>query len=280
MGAELERALTGSLAASRAGREVCAAVVQGAVRWALQRYPAKEAEKAAKARLHQFYGSYVNDGWVKRAEKTLAELACGGIGAQEAAAALLALHSSTRERLGYIEECYGKIFSVCGKPATVLDIACGLNPVSFRLMGMNGVQLTADDAGSAVTDILNRFFAAAAMPDARAYACDVTAELPQGRFDLALVMKFLPLAERLEKGGAVKLMNSIDARHIAVSFPTRSLSGRNVGMERNYSEWFEGLGFNGEIMERFISGDEVFYIIKPMKVRTAHADLDDTFPSC
>ncbi len=262
MDIELERALTDSLAASRAGREVCLAVVQNAVRWALQRYPAKEAEKAAKTRLHQFYGSYVSDGWVKRADKTLAELACGGIGAAQASAALLALHGSTRERLGYIEECYGKIFTISGKQATIIDIACGLNPVSFCLMGMNGVHLTAADAGSAVTDILNRFFALAGMADARAYACDVTAELPQGRFDLALVMKFLPLAERMDKGGALKLMNNINARHITVSFPTRSLSGRNVGMERNYSEWFEGLGFEGKIVERFICGDEVFYIVR------------------
>lgn len=262
MGAEFERALAGSLAASRAGREVCPAVVENAVRWALQRYPVKEAEKAAKARLHQFYGSYVSEGWVKRADKTLAELAHGGIGAAEAAAALLALHGSTRERLGHIEECYGKIFSVSGRPASVLDIACGLNPVSFYLMSMNGVHLTAADAGSAVTDILNRFFTLAGMADARAYACDASAELPQGRFDLALVMKFLPLAERLEKGGALKLLNSIDARHIAVSFPTRSLSGRNVGMERNYSQWFEGLGFEGNIIDRFLYGDEIFYIVQ------------------
>lgn len=262
MGNEFACALTDNMLQSKAGREVCPAVVQNAVRWALARYPEKEVEKAAKARLHQFYGSYVNDGWVKRAEKTLTELERGDAGAADAAASLLALHSSTRERLAHISECYDRIFSLCGKPSSCLDIACGLNPVSFYLLGMNGVHLTAVDAGSAVSYVLNRFFALSGMPNACACAGDVTAELPAGRFDLALVMKFLPLAERMEKGGALRLMGSINAGHIAVSFPTRSLSGRDVGMERNYSAWFEGLGYGGNTVERFICGDEVFYIVQ------------------
>ena len=129
------------------------------------------------------------------------------------------------------------------------------------LLGLPEIELLALDAGSEVAQTLNRFFTASGMIHARAEAGDAMACLPHRHYDLALVMKFLPLCERMEKGGALKLMGSIDAGHIVASFPTRSLSGRNVGMEKNYSEWFEGLGFQGEIAERFVCGDELFYIV-------------------
>lgn len=261
MGTELERTITASLQLSKAGREICPAVIQDAVRWALTRYTAKDAEKAAKTRLHGFYGAWVDEGWLKRAEKTLSALEHGEMDAREAAVALLHVHGSTSERLAHIRECYDRIFAACGVPATALDIACGMNPVSFRLLGLDTVTLTAIDAGTHVTAVLNRFFALSSMPNAAACAGDAMTALPAGRYDMALVMKFLPLAERLVKGGALRLLNSIHAGHIVVSFPTRSLSGRNVGMEKNYSEWFEGLGFEGRIIDRFVCGNEVFYIV-------------------
>jgi 16S rRNA (guanine(1405)-N(7))-methyltransferase len=262
MGIECEKSLSESLLRSKAGREVCPAVVRNTARWALARHPAKEAEKAAKARLHQFYGSWVAEGWAKRAEKALTELERDDIGAQQAAERLLSAHSSTRERLAHIGECYDRIFAACGAPPSVLDIACGMNPVSFCLLGMSGQRILGVDAGTAVADTLNRFFALSDMQNAVACAGDVMDSLPAGRYDLALVMKFLPLAERLERGGALKLLGSIDADRIVVSFPTRSLSGRNVGMERNYSAWFEGLGYRGGIVNRFVCAEEIFYIVK------------------
>lgn len=261
MSAETERSIVDKVLSSKAGREISPQVVMSAVQWALQRHPAKDAEKAAKARLHQFYGSWVPEGWAKHAEKILSDMERGSLNTQDAATRLLSLHSSTRERLDHIGECYEAIFASCGPPASALDIACGMNPLSFSLIGKGNIRLFAVDAGKAVVEALDRFFALAGMANARAAAGDALATLPEGRFDLALVMKFLPLAERMEKGGALKLMNSIHASHIAVSFPTRSLSGRNVGMEKNYSEWFEELAFQGEIISRFMCGDEIFYIV-------------------
>lgn len=261
MNAEMENTLSEKLLASKAGRELCPAAVREAARWALGRHTEKQAEKAAKARLHQFYGSWVGEGWAKGAAKVLSELERGGIDAREAARRLLALHSSTRERLAHIDECYSRIFGACGAPGSVLDVACGLNPLSFCLLGLRDAEIGAVDAGCAVADALNRFFALAGMEYARAEAGDALTGLPRRRFDLALVMKFLPLAERMERGGALKVLNSVDAAHIVASFPTRSLSGRDVGMERNYSEWFEALPIRGRIADRFVSGSEIFYII-------------------
>lgn len=258
---DLEQTLLEKICASKAGREIDPAVVGAAVRWALARYNPKDAEKAAKTRLHQLYGSYVGEGWSKAAGKVLSQLQAGVLPQEDAARKLMALHGSTRERLDHVQECYARVFAVTGMPASVLDVACGLNPLAFALPGMTGASIEAIDAGQDVADVLNHFFAAAPMPLARASAGDAMVELPAGHYDLALIMKFLPLAERIETGGALRLLRAIPARRIVVSFPTRSLSGRNVGMEENYSKWFEGLGYSGDILERFVCGEEVFYLV-------------------
>ena len=83
--------------------------------------------------------------------------------------------------------------------------------------------------------LVNRFAEENAL-DARAEGADLrTAELPEERFDLALVFKLLPL---LGLDG-YDLLGRVRAGFVAVSFPTRTLSGRSVGMERNYSSAFE-----------------------------------------
>lgn len=256
------RELTKKVLASRAGREVSPDVVLGAVQWALARWKPAEAERRTRGRLHQLYGSYVVEGWLKTARAVLDELSRGACDARTAAERLLALHGSTRERAGCAVELYEKICSVCGRPRAVLDVACGLNPVSLFLTEIGAARILALDAGKDVVDVLNRFFSLAGMAGARALACDALQGLPEERFNLALILKFLPLAERMERGGALKVLRAVNAGHIAVSFPTRSLGGRNVGMERNYAQWFESLGYEGRVLDRFVLGDELVYVVE------------------
>lgn len=250
------------LSESKAGRDINADVVRGTAAWALERHRPKEAEKAAKTRLHLLYGSYIEDRELARAEGFVAALEHGQLAAPDAARAMLALHGSTRERLGELEVCYDAILQTCGAPARVADIACGLNPLSFCALGLSDCELWALDAGQALVAVLNRFFAAAGRAGFTACSGDALSNAPPGRYDLALVFKFLPLAERLRHGGARALLDSLDARHIVVSFPTRTLGGRNVGMQDNYAQWFQSLGYPGKVIHSFVLSNELFLIVE------------------
>src|SRR3989344_2984074 len=44
-------------------------------------------------------------------------------------------HRSTSERLQFYGNIYRFILSITGKPNKVLDLACGLNPLSYKLIG-------------------------------------------------------------------------------------------------------------------------------------------------
>ena len=62
------------------------------------------------------------------------------------------------------------------------------------------------------------------------------------------------------------VMHAVNAKYLVVSFPTRTLGGRNVGMEGNYSAWMEGhLPENRRIAARFTEENELFYILEEQK---------------
>ena len=59
------------------------------------------------------------------------------------------------------------------------------------------------------------------------------------------------------------LLGRVRAGFVAVSFPTRTLSGRSVGMERNYSSAFEeNCPQRFAIADRFVAGNELIYVLK------------------
>jgi 16S rRNA (guanine(1405)-N(7))-methyltransferase len=57
-------------------------------------------------------------------------------------------------------------------------------------------------------------------------------------------------------------MQAVNARYLAVSFPTRTLGGRSVGMAGNYARWMdEHLPRDMAVADRFETRNELFYII-------------------
>ena len=76
-------------------------------------------------------------------------------------------------------------------------------------------------------------------------------------------MKLLPVLETQRKGAALDLLQAVPAKRMAVTFPTRTLGGRRVGMDRHYSQWFDGiLTDEFSVTHRYIINDELVYIIE------------------
>ncbi len=91
---------------------------------------------------------------------------------------------------------------------------------------------------------------------------DALSELPDGQYDVALVLKTLPCMEQQCKGGALLLLRSINAKHIVVSYPTKSLGGRNKGMLENYREQFHRLmGQCDYAVTELVFPNELFFVL-------------------
>ena len=205
---------------------------------------AKDLEKAVREKLHGITSAF-NDLIRARSSDELESL--------------LARHASTRERLPLerMDALYNRIFEVTGEPQSILDLACGLNPL--YLLRRYSCPVTGIDVSRSCIELLS----SESNFTGRWGDLLNSASVPPERFHIALLFKILPLLERQSSGAAVELMERIDAEYLVVSFPTRTLGGRNVGMERNYSEWMEShIPPGRRIAGRFTGENDLFYTLK------------------
>ncbi len=195
----------------------------------------KDAVKETKARLHQVAGAFLDR--APRYEAWLAELraAAGDDAALRAACrTIMAGHASTRERLPQLEPFYREVFAALPPVGTLLDVACGLNSLAAPWMDLApGARYLACDLYADMCA-----FVGAALPllglAGEAAVWDLAAAPPPWPADAALVLKTLPVLEHTRRGAGRDLLRGLAARHLVVSFPTRSLGGRNVGMAATY----------------------------------------------
>ena len=176
-------------------RDVCAETVTRLYTEDLEkRKNAKEAEKALKTALHQITGAFMTEGELKRARKLLNE----GAPIRE----LLALHASTRERLAHIDAFYTALLPSASPRLTILDLACGLNPL---YLGSLGHSVYGVDISGGCVDLINS--AARKMNwDVSAVCRDLMCDPPLPEADAALAMKLLPVLEQQKKGAALNLL--------------------------------------------------------------------------
>lgn len=245
----------------------------------------KEAIKATKNKLHQVAGAYLDepryDAWLSElrsaweADGTSATDDMGDMGERRRRAALrsvLARHASTRERLPILDQFYAQTLASLGPIRSVLDIACGLNPLTLRWAPLaDEARYYAYDIYGDLMAFLGGYFAleqADGRPGLRGIAetRDVIASPPQQRADLALLLKAIPCLEQSDRGAGERLLRSIRADHLLISFPAHSLGGRNKGMVESYEARFHELlaqtGLDaGAQVRRFEFSTELAFLI-------------------
>ena len=245
------------IAISKKYRDICPDTVRRVTETERAKYKSeKEADKAVKAHLHQITGAFMTPEEMKTADKYLRAYREGDT---EAFEKTLRLHSSTRERLAGAETLYRRILEAAGQPKSVLDLACGMNPL---ILGSMGLAVRGMDISGGCVRLVNEWARVCGW-DVSAVCADLLCDPPMEQADMALMMKLLPVLEQQRKGSAMALVAAVPTKTICVTFPMRTLGGRKVGMEQHYSEWFEGnLPENTEIIERFIEADELCYVAR------------------
>lgn len=225
----------------------------------------KQVIKAVRKRLHHIMAFYLGDANYEQAEADLrAAYENGAPETVEAICrAILADHPSTKERLEIIDQFYDRIFSVTGKPKILLDLACGLNPLTFLWMGLpTSLQYHAFDIHQPRVHFLNACFELQGLAPL-AQVQDVIFHPPQVQGDVALILKELPRLDRNYQGASLDLIRALQVRSVVVSFPVISLhGGRNLTEHyRDYMvELVQGQGW--EMTELLFSNELVFCLEK------------------
>lgn len=212
---------------------------------------------------------------------------------RETARRLLGLHVSTAERANHLEEIYNYIGNCIGTNTCIVDIGCGFNPFALPFYATRPVGYAAYDICAKTVSLINKYFAKTCeitndlcAPDstrwsARAqntphwFACtlDAVSETPPktppapGGACTLLMLKLFPLLERQRKGRAFELLGEAAFNTAIISFPTKSASGREKGMETFYTGMFErgfaehGLSEIIRIADKAVFGNEMFYVV-------------------
>jgi 16S rRNA (guanine(1405)-N(7))-methyltransferase len=201
----------------------------------------KEAVKATKNTLHQIGGAYL-DGHIDYATWLNKLRTAAQTGDKDElyqiCTQIMSHHTSTRERLPILKQFYTEIFSALPPIASILDLACGLNPLALPAMPLTEqVTYYAYDIYSDMLDFLQAWFIMQGMPGS-AHVCDVLHACPSQQADVAFLLKAIPCLEQLDKRACHELLSKIQAHYLVISFPVSSLGGRKKGMIEHYEAAF------------------------------------------
>lgn len=210
----------------------------------IRKQPIKDTVKAVRNKLHQI-GSAFQETTIpyEILFRELQQLP-GSLADAETQAGLkrfMQYHTSTRERLPIVDHFFQQTLASIAPITSVLDIASGLNPLAIPWMPLaENVQYTACDIYGQMSSFLNTYFSRYGV-NGKSLTCDVTQQMPEVTAQVAFVLKTIPCLEQLDKQAGARLLDSLPAEYLLVSFPAHSLGGRSKGMVQNYEAHFRDL---------------------------------------
>ena len=233
---------------------------------ALERQPStRMALKTVRRKLHQITAPYLGDPDYVRATRNLqaAFQAVDPVAIQNCCREIMTSHTSTRERLLVLGGFYQRLFEKCGKPSTLLDLACGLNPLSWRWMG-----LTADtcyrvfDIHAPRVAFLNEYFQMEGIAG-EALLRDILVDPPTEAADAAFLFKEAHRFEERESGCNRALWRALKVKTLYVSLPPFNLTGRHDLTTKNRKLVADNITGEGwQVSEIAFPNEQVFVIEK------------------
>jgi 16S rRNA (guanine(1405)-N(7))-methyltransferase len=208
----------------------------------------KEAIHATRNKLHQIGGAYLaqaqNYGvWLEELRSAVQQAEPEPV--RRACARIMSQHASTRERLPILDDFYTEIFANLPEIHSVLDLACGYNPLAIRWMPLapSATYYAVDIYSDMMTFLQDAIGLLGCQPlVSTSSILDTYPVFPH--VQLALLLKAIPCLEQLDKSAGTTLLERVDADYVLVTYPVRSLGGRQKGMSANYESRFYEISAN------------------------------------
>lgn len=231
----------------------------------LKRRNLKIAIKSTKNKLHQVCGAYFVDKpsygiWL---EKLRNAGECGDEDVfRRTCAEIMGHHYSTRERLSILDHFHARIFSLLPPIRSIMDVACGFHPLSIPWMPISGeVRYFAYDVYKDMIGFLNDFMLIAEIQGS-AEIRDIVQHPPEIDTDLAFILSTIPCLEQIQESAGLKILESLNADFLVVSFPVRSL-GRRKDMRKHYEARFRELTREKDwIIQRLEFSSELVFLVE------------------
>ncbi|MFA5796700.1 MAG: hypothetical protein WC916_01525 [Candidatus Woesearchaeota archaeon] len=208
--------------------------------------------KGVRTELRKVYGAFILEEYEKK-QKILARMQ--NENDESIHEELLHLHKSTHERFTHYMQLYSTIFGAIAtfrdaeklplqKQFIILDLACGLNPISNIYFRDKIKKYYASDISSEDCEFLETYFKKTSVPH-ETFALDLVDKKSHERLskipvDICFIFKTLDGLERVERNITEHLLISIHTKFFAITFPTLSIGGlRKIDVKRRV--WLERL---------------------------------------
>ncbi|MFZ3150344.1 MAG: hypothetical protein WA116_01525 [Anaerolineaceae bacterium] len=233
---------------------------------AVKDIPKAEVEQAFRKKLHNIVAPYLeNINYPQESKKllTLADKKPDGDEVKAWAGSVLTKHASTRERLSIVEDFYANIFRHTGQVSSIIDLACGVNPLCLPWMHLESTTTyLAYDIHKPRIDFLNQFFSSF-YPNAKAIQQDVLVETPTEKVDCAFFFKEAHRFEKRQPGCNRSFFDRLNARTIVVSLPASDLSGHHSLVNLHSSLIDRSIqGFPWKLDQTQVGDELLFFIHK------------------
>jgi 16S rRNA (guanine(1405)-N(7))-methyltransferase len=247
------------------GLGICEDTIRDVVLSEFSRLPDPvESEKSARKKIHNIIAAYLGNPDYALAKQKISEAAASPnpddlkIACKE----ILLRHISTSERLPLVDSLYQKLFSITGQPASILDLACGLNPLTFPWMDLpTTTHYYAYDILQPRIALINHFFNTQGMLPL-AEIRDILIDPPSIPADVAFIWKEIHRFEQRKKDSSYHLYTALHVKFIIVSLPAQSIHSQHDFTQSYRSLFHKTLhGLQWPVSEIQI-GQEMFFIIQ------------------
>lgn len=251
-------------------RTISSEIVLDEIRKYLKKNPNENLNKLMikeiRSNLHKLYSTYSSK--KNKRNRLLEELKTKPSNI-EIIKQILKTSISANERLDDYPKIYSEIFRLTiQKPKSILDLGCGLNPLSFQFMNLNHLTYHAYDIDEQDINFLNEYFkimkskgliGKAQILDGRNQKS--ISKLPTS--DIIFIFKLIDLIDIDNHKPSEELIKTLikKTKFIVASFATKTITKKQMNFPTR--KWFElmltriGLKF-----ETFSIKNEVFYVIK------------------
>jgi hypothetical protein len=232
-------------------------------------------EVVRRCRKSIYYGLrryYARSGEVERLVEEFGQEAAGPAEPrrmEELRLALLGAHKSSCERLPHHAEFYERFFALAGSPATLLDVGCGMHPLSYPFTGRGsatGVYVAFDRDPRAI-----RAVEAYAWVVGKGRLVAVRGGLSDAGWmqglpgpavwDVVLMLKVVPVLSRLD-GPAVARLAAVPGRSVFVTGSAQAMTRRQSIEARERTVLKAFIAQTGRrVAGEFRAGDEFGYLL-------------------
>ncbi len=188
-------------------------------------FSGKDFDKALKKELYEIHHNYFKTFNYGKALEMLKK-------SQEKGVHEKLIKKYDPNRFIVLDELYKNIFKITGYPKILIDLACGLNPLTLPWMNLpKNCKYFCYDLEKGLIDFLNEYFSIIGK-DYKAFLCDALSNPPNIKSDVCFLFKATTCFEWQSPGSTNELLKKIDSKFIIISVMLRG--EKNIQGIRNY----------------------------------------------